>query len=58
MIENMNSIRLKINELLTYHCSCLGNLVIIVADAYCPKEIDSKYELNTTKDKRINDTSL
>ena len=38
---NMKSIRLKTKELLTYHCGCDGNLVIIamsyVAD-YCPKE--------------------
>ena len=39
----MDSIQLKTKELLTHHCSCHGNLVIIatkyVADAYCPKEL-------------------
>ena len=38
----MDSIQLKIKELLTYHCGCHGNLVTIamryVADAYRPKE--------------------
>ena len=38
----MDSIGLKTNELLTYHCGCHDNLVTIatrsVADAYCPKQ--------------------
>ena len=42
MIANMNSIQLKIKELLMYHCGCHSNLVIIAmkyaADVYCPKE--------------------
>ena len=42
MIANMNSIQLKIKELLMYHCGCHGNLVIIAmkyaADVYCPNE--------------------
>ena len=41
-MPNMESIQLKIKELLTYHCGCHGNLVIIatryVADAYLPNE--------------------
>ena len=39
---NVNSIRLKIKQLLTCHCGCHGNLVIIkmrkVLDACCPEE--------------------
>ena len=39
---NVNSIRLKTKELLTYQCGCHSNLVTIamryVLDAYHPKE--------------------
>ena len=39
---NVDSIRLKTKELLTYHCGFHGNLITIitryVADAYSPKE--------------------
>ena len=42
LILNLNSIRLKIKQLLTCHCGCHGNLVIIkmgkVLDAYYPEE--------------------
>ena len=38
----MNSILLKTNELLSFHCGCYGNMVTIaavyVADAFYPKE--------------------
>ena len=38
----MDSVRPKTKELLTYHCSCHGNLVTIatryMADVYSPKE--------------------
>ena len=38
----MDSIRLKINELLMFYSGCHGNLVTIamryMADAYCPNE--------------------
>ena len=41
-MANMNSIWLKANELLTYHCGWHGNLPTKatknVADAYHPKE--------------------
>ena len=41
-MPNMNSIHLKTNDLLRYHCSCHGNVVAVAvkcaADAYCPKE--------------------
>ena len=41
-MTNIKSIQLETKELLTYHCGCHGNLVIIVlrhmADAYYPKE--------------------
>ena len=52
-MSNIQSIKLKTKELLTYLCGYHGNLVIIatryVADAYCPKEaprqILSQYDL-------------
>ena len=38
----MNSIHLKTNDSLGYHCSCHGNLVAVAmkyaTDVYCPKE--------------------
>ena len=41
-MPNINSRHLKTNELLRYHCSCHGNLVVVAvkyaADIYCPKE--------------------
>ena len=41
-MPKMNSIHLKTNDLLKYHCSCHINLVAVAmkyaADAYCPKE--------------------
>ena len=52
-MPNMNSIDLKTKELLRYmyHCSFHGNLVDMVfkyaADAYCPKNLNTKYELCT-----------
>ena len=48
----MDSIRLKIKELLTHNCGCHCNLVTIatryVVDACCPRNIDSNYEFNMT----------
>ena len=56
-MPNVKSIRLKTKELLTYQSFCHGNLVPIatryVADAYHPKNIHTRYELNRTQDKRI-----
>ena len=47
----MDTIQPKTKELLTYYCSCQGNLVTIatryVADAFCPKE--PLYQLKTKK---------
>ena len=61
-VPNMDAIGLKTKELLTYHYGCHGNLVIIatryVADAYCPKELHTKYGLITNQDKGVIDTSL
>ena len=46
-MPNVKSIQLKTKELLTYQCSCHGNLVTIamryVADAYHPKK--ASYEI-------------
>ena len=45
-ISNINSIRLKTNELLMFHSGCHGNQVSIAtryeADAYCPREAPYK----------------
>ena len=54
---NMDSIRLKTKELLTYYYGCYGNLVTI-ATRYVPMLIipykhRAKYEVNTTKDKGV-----
>ena len=42
LMLKLGSIRLKTNELLTFHCGYHGNLVTTatryVANAYCPKE--------------------
>ena len=50
-MPHMDSIGLKTKELLTYYCGCHGNLVTIamryVADAYCPYQIWTQYNLNT-----------
>ena len=50
----MDSLQIKTKELLTHHCSCHGNLVIIatkyVADAYCPKE--PPYQIRTQSNVR------
>ena len=49
---NMGSIRPKTKELLTYYCGCHGNLVTIAAryvvDAFVPRNLHTKYGLNTT----------
>ena len=48
-MPHMDSIGYKTNELLTYYCGCHGNLVTIamryVADAYCPYQIWTQYNL-------------
>ena len=48
-ILNMDSILLKINELLMFYSGCHGNRVTIamryVADVYCPKE--PPYQIST-----------
>ena len=53
----MTSIGLKTKELLTEHHGCHGNLVTIamryVDDAYHTKTLHTKYDLNSTQDKRI-----
>ena len=58
----MNLIPLKTKELCGYHCGCHGNIVTIaymyLADAYYPKKSCAKYELNTIKDKGVNEVSL
>ena len=45
-----------------FQSSCHGNLVTIamryVADAYCPKNLHTKYGLNATEDKGVIDVSL
>ena len=55
----MDSIKLKKKELLTYHCGCHGNLVTIamrfVSNVYCPKNLHTKYGLNTTQYKGVID---
>ena len=62
MIVNMNSIQPKTKELAIHHCGCHGNLVIIamryMADAYCPKDLHSKYGFNMTEDKGVSDILL
>ena len=56
-MPNVDSIGLKTKELLTYHFGCHSNLVTIatryVADAYHPKKVHTKYDLNRTQDKRV-----
>ena len=56
-MPNVDSIWLETNKLLTYHYGCHSNLVTIatryVADAYHPKKVYTKYELNSSKDKRV-----
>ena len=53
-IPNIDSIRPKTKELLSYYCGCHGNLVTIatryVADAFCPKE--PPYQIWTQYDLR------
>ena len=53
-MPNMDLIRLKTKELLTYYCGYHVNLVTIatryVADAYCPKE--PPYQIWTQYDLR------
>ena len=53
-MPNMDSIRSKTKELVTYYYGCHGNLVTIatryVADAFCPKE--SPYQIWTQYDSR------
>ena len=52
----MTPVGFKTNELLTQHCGCHGNLVTIttryVADAYHPRKLHTKYDLNRTQEKR------
>ena len=56
-MPNVDSTWLKTKELLTYHYGCHSNLVTIatryVADAYHPKKVHTKYDLNRTQDKRV-----
>ena len=51
-IANTNSIYNLKKELLRFHCGCYGNKVTLamryVADAYCLKNLHTKYELNST----------
>ena len=45
-----------------YHCGCHGNLVTKatknVADAYHPKDLNTKYVLNIAQDKEIIEVSI
>ena len=54
---NVDSIWLKTNKLLSYHYDCHSNLVTMgtryVADAYHPKKVHAKYDLNKAQDKRV-----
>ena len=58
----MDSIQFRKKELLIYHFGCYSNLVTIatkyVADAYHPKKLHTKYDLNRTQDKRVTYTTL
>ena len=58
-MPNMNSVLLKTNELLMYHCSCHVNnlatiaimpivLVTIVIMPIVPRKDQTKYKINTT----------
>ena len=48
-IPNMNSVSLKTNESLTYHCGChVNNLATIETMPIYPRKDQTKYEINTT----------
>ena len=61
-MPNMISIGLKTYKLLRYHCGCHGKLVTMamryVADAYHPRKLHTKYDLNRTHDKRVTHITL
>ena len=45
----MNSVLLKTNELLTYHCGFyVNNLVTIAIMPIVPRKDQAKYEINTS----------
>ena len=59
-IPNINSIQLRTNKLLMFPSDCYGNLVTMryVTVSIVSKDLHTKYELNTTKDKEVIEVSL